>query len=127
MLLLWFSCRTESVLEAHWCESHSDEYQFPDTEDSDTENLEPEDSENEEKNDDYKCKECNSIFKNAGQIRRHKKQAHEAVAYMTQVIRWRMLFIKLVVSYSNMIALNWSFDLSFETFELLLMPFPKST
>ena len=36
-------CKTESVLEAHWRESHSDEYQFPD---SDTENLDTEDSEN---------------------------------------------------------------------------------
>ena len=54
-------CVNEEILENHWYERHIDEFQHSESEES-------------EKECEYHCQFCQSNFKNAGQLRRHKKR-----------------------------------------------------
>ena len=75
-------CENEIELETHWRESHTDEYKFPDTEESETE-----ESDNEEIKAEYHCENCNYIFKNAGQLRRHRTTKHKW--NVAKLLEWR--------------------------------------
>ena len=57
-------CVDEKNLENHWYEKHKDALYSSESEQS------------EKEIDEYHCENCNSKFKNAGQLRRHRKSNH---------------------------------------------------